>query len=115
MYYPTSEKKGADQLRGYREADRSAYLFSPMQIVDFRMRRLIFSFQAFVVLLLRYLQTSVQSAYEGGDLEGTGRGFCIPDICPAGCCPGDPDKYVRAGGTVNKIPTKRLEFLSKHY
>ena len=24
LYYPTSKNKGADQLRGYREADRSS-------------------------------------------------------------------------------------------
>ena len=34
LYYPSSENKGADQLRG---------LFSPMQIVDFPMGRLIYS------------------------------------------------------------------------
>ena len=38
MYYPCSENTGADQLRGYREAD-SASLFSHMQIVGFLMRR----------------------------------------------------------------------------
>ena len=40
MYCPSSENKGADQLRGYREADNYASLFSPMQIVGFPMRRL---------------------------------------------------------------------------
>ena len=40
MYYPSSENKGADQLRGYREADLH-FLFSPMQIVGFLIRRLI--------------------------------------------------------------------------
>ena len=40
MYYPCSENIGADQLRGYREADLR--LFSPMQIVGFPMRRLIY-------------------------------------------------------------------------
>ena len=40
LYYPCSENKGADQLRGYREAD-SAPLFSHMQIVGFLTRRLI--------------------------------------------------------------------------
>ena len=40
-YYPRSENKGADQLRGYREADLRL-LFSPMQIVGFPMRRLIY-------------------------------------------------------------------------
>ena len=39
MYYPSSENKGADQLRGYREADLRL-LFSPMQIVGFPMRQL---------------------------------------------------------------------------
>ena len=39
LYYPGSENKGADQLRGYREADLR--LFSPMQIVGFPMRWLI--------------------------------------------------------------------------
>ena len=34
LYYPSSENKGADQLRGYREADLRLS-FSPMQIVDF--------------------------------------------------------------------------------
>ena len=47
MDYPCSENKGADQLRGYREADLRL-LFSHMQIVGFLMRRLIFHF----VLLL---------------------------------------------------------------
>ena len=41
LYYPCSKNKGADQLRSYCEADRSAPLFSPMQIVDFPMWRLI--------------------------------------------------------------------------
>ena len=41
MYYPCSENKGADQIRGYCEAD-PAPLFSPMQIVSFLMRRLLF-------------------------------------------------------------------------
>ena len=41
MYYPWSENKGADQIRGYYEAD-PAPLFSPMQIVSFPMRRLLF-------------------------------------------------------------------------
>ena len=40
MYYPCSENKGADQLRGYREADLRL-CFSPMQIVGFLTRRLI--------------------------------------------------------------------------
>ena len=40
VYYPCSENKGADQLRGYREADLRL-LFSHIQIVDFLMRRLI--------------------------------------------------------------------------
>ena len=53
-----------------------------------------------MTVFLRYLQTSVQHAYEEGDLEGLGTGYCIPNICPAGCCPGDPDKYVKAGGTL---------------
>ena len=38
LYYPSSENKGDDQLRGYREA---APLFSPMQIVRFPMGWLI--------------------------------------------------------------------------
>ena len=38
LYYPSSENKGADQLRGNREADLR--LFSPMQIVGFPMRQL---------------------------------------------------------------------------
>ena len=41
MYYPCSENKGADQLRGYRG---SASLFLPMQIVGFLTHRLKFSF-----------------------------------------------------------------------
>ena len=40
MHYPCSENKGADQLRGYREADLRL-CFSPMKIVGFPMRRLI--------------------------------------------------------------------------
>ena len=40
MYYPCSENKDADQLRGYREADLR--LFSPIQIVGFPTRRLIY-------------------------------------------------------------------------
>ena len=41
MYYPSSESnKGADQLRGYREADLRL-CFSHMQIVGFPMGRLI--------------------------------------------------------------------------
>ena len=38
VYYPFSENKGADQLRGYRDADLR--LFSQMQNVGFPMRRL---------------------------------------------------------------------------
>ena len=41
LYYPCSENKRADQLRGYREADLRL-LFSHMQIVGFLMRRLIY-------------------------------------------------------------------------
>ena len=40
MYYPSSENKGADQLRGYRESDLRLW-FSHMQIVGFLMTRLI--------------------------------------------------------------------------
>ena len=40
MYYPCSENKDADQLRGYREAD-SASLFSHMQKSGFLTTRLI--------------------------------------------------------------------------
>ena len=36
MYYPRSENKGADQLRGYREADLASLLLH-MQIVGFHM------------------------------------------------------------------------------
>ena len=43
MYYPCSENKGADQIRGYCEAD-PAPLFLPMQIVSFLMRRLLFCY-----------------------------------------------------------------------
>ena len=39
LYYPSSENKCADQLRGYREADLRL-CFRPMQIVGFLMRRL---------------------------------------------------------------------------
>ena len=28
MYYPSSKNKGADQLRGYREADICAFVFA---------------------------------------------------------------------------------------
>ena len=38
LYFPSRENKGADQLRGYREADLR------MQIVGFLMRRLILPF-----------------------------------------------------------------------
>ena len=40
MYYPCSENRGADQLRGYREADLR-FLFSHMQKAGFLMTRLI--------------------------------------------------------------------------
>ena len=40
LYYPSSENKGADQLRGYREADLRL-CFRIMQIVGFLMTRLI--------------------------------------------------------------------------
>ena len=40
FYYPYSENKGADQLRGYREAD-SASLFSHMEKAGFLTTRLI--------------------------------------------------------------------------
>ena len=41
MYYPCSENKGADQLRGYREAELRL-LFSHMQKAGFHMTRFIF-------------------------------------------------------------------------
>ena len=41
LYFPSSENKGADQLRGYREADLRLFVFAGMQIVGFLMRRLI--------------------------------------------------------------------------
>ena len=34
MYYPCSENKGADQLRGYREADLRLY-FCPCKLLVF--------------------------------------------------------------------------------
>ena len=40
LYYPSSENKGADQLRGYREADLSL-CFRNVDSVGFPMRRLI--------------------------------------------------------------------------
>ena len=40
LYYPCSENKGADQLRGYREADLRL-CFSHMQKVGFLTTRLI--------------------------------------------------------------------------
>ena len=40
LFYPCSENKGADQLRGYREADLRL-CFSHMQIVGFPVRRFI--------------------------------------------------------------------------
>ena len=40
LYYPSSENKGADQLRSYREADLRL-CFLPMQVVGFPMRQLI--------------------------------------------------------------------------
>ena len=40
LYYLCSENKGADQLRGHREADLS--LFSHMQNAGFLLRRLIY-------------------------------------------------------------------------
>ena len=43
FYYPCSENKGADQLGGYREADRSASLFSHMQKASFLTTRLIYA------------------------------------------------------------------------
>ena len=42
MYYPCSENKGADQLRGYREADLHLF-FTHMQKSGFLMSWLIFS------------------------------------------------------------------------
>ena len=39
LCYPSSENKGADQLRGYREADLRL-CFAPRQIVGFPMGRL---------------------------------------------------------------------------
>ena len=39
LYYPCSENKGADQLRGYREADLRL-CFRIMRIVGFLMSRL---------------------------------------------------------------------------
>ena len=38
MYHPCSENKGADQLRGYREADLRLFFFSHMKIIGFPMR-----------------------------------------------------------------------------
>ena len=52
LYYPCSENKGADQLRG-------APWFSHMQIVGFPMRRLIYiTFnKSAKILVQRYVQT----------------------------------------------------------
>ena len=60
MYYPRSENKGADQLRGYREAD---------QRLCFRIgKNLIFSF---VVYILVYFVTVI--VVLGGHFTNDGR------------------------------------------
>ena len=46
MYYPSSENKGADQLRGYREADREADLD-----LCFRLCRLLVSHEAAQIII----------------------------------------------------------------
>ncbi|XP_052766894.1 photoreceptor outer segment membrane glycoprotein 2-like [Mya arenaria] len=57
---------------------------------------ILFAAQTLLLMLLRYLQTSVQSAYDEGDPEGPGRGHVIPNPCGA-LSAGDPDKYVKQG------------------
>ena len=42
MYYPCSENKGADQLRGYREADLRL-CFRICRLLVFLLRRLIYN------------------------------------------------------------------------
>ena len=41
LYYPGSENKGADQLRGFREAELRLYMFLHIQKSGFLMTRLI--------------------------------------------------------------------------
>ena len=43
LYYPSSKNKGADQLRGYREADLRL-CFRICRLLVFLMRRLIYSY-----------------------------------------------------------------------
>ena len=61
LYYPFSENKGADQLRGYREADLRLF-FSHMQNIGFHMTWLIY-FIAFWLFLQLYL---VKLIHENG-------------------------------------------------
>ena len=51
MYYPFSENKGADQLRGHREADLRL-CFRIMQIVGFPMGRLISKVSPYIPVIL---------------------------------------------------------------
>ena len=56
LYYLRSENKGADQLRGYREADLR--LFSHMQKAGFLMTRLNFIL-AFAEIMISWHQSNM--------------------------------------------------------
>ena len=59
MYYPCSENKGADQLRGYREADlRLCFRICIMQIVGFLIRRLIGLYSS--IDYLKYMKANMK-------------------------------------------------------
>ncbi|XP_071081312.1 photoreceptor outer segment membrane glycoprotein 2-like [Haliotis cracherodii] len=54
-----------------------------------------FGVEVLVIILFRYLQTSIISAWEEGDDAGPGDAFCM-DGCSLLCCDGsDPNRYLR--------------------
>ena len=55
LYYPSSENKGADQLRGYREADLR---------LCFRLCRLLFSHEAAHIIFLHSLNYFILIYFE---------------------------------------------------
>ena len=54
MYYPSSENKGADQLRGYREADLRL-CFRLCRLLVFPMGRLIQLSSINIICIILYL------------------------------------------------------------
>ena len=79
MYYPCSENKGADQLRGYRGAGLRL-CFRIMQIVGFLLRRLISYHMYFQVVSKSALEDAKQLVLSAFDDNNDGR-IDIAEVC----------------------------------